>query len=70
MSVKKVYLTEVKKGSFFLDPINRKKNFIKLNTINSISKHKQHSKICKKVVSKLINDYLKIVKKILNIKKK
>ena len=33
MYVKKVYLTEVKKGNF-LDPINeKKKNFIKLNTL-------------------------------------
>lgn len=71
MSLKKVYLTEVKKGSFFLDPINqKKKNFIKLNTINSISEHKQHSKICKKVVSNLIHQYFKNFKKKLKHKKK
>ena len=64
MSVKKIYLTEAKKGSFFLDPLNRKKkNFVKLDTINSIGEHKLHSKICKKVVLKLINEYFKICKK-------
>ena len=71
MSIKKIFLTEVKKGSFFLDPLNRKKkNFIKLNTINSISEHKLHSKICKKVVLKLISDYFKNCKKNFKHKKK
>ena len=61
---KKIYLSEVKKGNFFLDPLNRnKKKFIQLNTVNCIDEHKTHLNFCNKVVLSKINEYFRNCKK-------